>query len=274
MSGAKRSDRNLPLLALAAGTLAGLGVGAVAGYVDARRRRGRAPGLTRRGPNAVAQRVAETLATDAVLRHRAVQVEALADGIVELTGAVRTEEEAERALGLAEGSPGVRTVLNRLDVGILERQLEENRARYRSGDARYHATRWSGMGVGTGMRRQARETDPDRPDDRVPLMEHSLGVDRAEEALSERIDKIAPAVEGGTTANAAPTDRYDAEDASHRRLGNVPEEPIQALNPASGVHENVKKGTRLTLEESGVEREREASEARRSRSEREAEERS
>ena len=44
-------------------------------------------------------------------------------------------------------------------------------------------------------------------------------------------------------------------DASHRRLGNVPEEPLQELNPALRVHENVKTGTELTIEEAGLEEE-------------------
>src|SRR5690606_12292965 len=72
------------------------------------------------------------------------------------------------------------------------------------------------------------------------------------EQTSEGTSKLAPGVEGHTTVPAAPTDRGLAEFAPHRRLGNVPEEPLQDLNPDSGIHENVKKGTELTLEETGL----------------------
>lgn len=256
-----RSDGNRYLLPLAAGVTAGLAVGAAASFWRGRRRAAGAVGGAR-SARELEDRVLEALASDETLRARAIEVGALTDGIVELTGAVRTEEEGRHAVEIAQDSPGVSTVLNRLDIGILERQLEENQARYRAGDAPYHATGWQGMGVGTGMRRQGHETDPDRPDDRVPIVEHTLGVDRAEEALSEDVDKLAPAVESGTTGNAAPTDRYAVDEASHRRLGNVPEGPLQELNPRSGIHENVKKGTELTLEESGLEGEREARDAR------------
>ena len=67
------------------------------------------------------------------------------------------------------------------------------------------------------------------------------------------LEKVPTAVAGHSVKPAGPTDRATVDESSHRRLGNVPPEPIQDLNPVSRVRENVKKGTELTLEEAGLE---------------------
>src|SRR5690606_33929194 len=121
------------------------------------------------------ERVVDALLADPVLSQRPIEVGALSDGIVELTGTVRTEHEADRAVHVA-------------DPELTERE-------------------WYGMRVGTGRRRQSAGTDADRPDDRVDLVSRALGVDRAIEQTSEGISKLAPGVEGHTTAPAAPIDR-------------------------------------------------------------------
>ncbi|MFO7261631.1 MAG: BON domain-containing protein [bacterium] len=198
------------------------------------------------------ERVVDALLADPVLSQRPIEVGALSDGIVELTGTVRTEHEADRAVHVAERVPGVATVLNRLDVDLVRSRLAETRRRFEAAAPELTETQWYGIRVGTGRRRQSAGTDADRPDDRVDLVSRALGVDRAIEQTSEGISKLAPGVEGHTTAPAAPIDRGLVATAPHRRLGNVPEEPLQDLNPRSGIHENVKKGTELTLEEAGL----------------------
>lgn len=203
------------------------------------------------------ERVVDAFLDDPLLSQRPIEVAALADGIIEVSGAVRTEHEADRAVHAAERVPGVTTVLNRLDVELARSHLAETRRRFEAGAPELTETRWYGIRVGTGQRRQGAETDPDRPDDKLILVSRALGVNRAVEQTSEGTSKLAPGVEGHTTVPAAPTDRGLAGFAPHRRLGNVPEEPLQELNPASGIHENVKKGTELTLEEAGLEEEAE-----------------
>lgn len=199
------------------------------------------------------ERVADALADDPVLGSRPIEVGALTVGIIELTGPVRDEWEADRAVTIAQRVPGVRTVLNRLDHEIVEDHLANTLDRYEAGDPSLQGTRWYGMGVGMGQRRQGRETDPDRPSDRVPNVTRALGIDRAVEETSERLDKIPTAVEGHSTMPAGPTDRGTIEDAPHRRLGNELVEPLQDLNPEGRVQVEIKKGTQVTLEQSGLE---------------------
>lgn len=201
------------------------------------------------------EQVVDAFLEDPVLSQRPIEIAALADGIIELTGTVRTEHEADRAVHAAQRVPGVATVLNRLDIDLVRTRLAETRRRFEAAAPELTETHWYGLRVGTGRRRQGAGTGPDRPDERVDLVSRALGVNRVTEQTSEGLSKLAPGVEGHTTAPAAPIDRGSAEFAPHRRLGNVPEEPIQDLNPRSGVHENVKKGTELTLEESGLEEE-------------------
>ncbi|HEX7089698.1 MAG TPA: BON domain-containing protein [Longimicrobiales bacterium] len=235
-----------------------IGLGAAAGVAGgwwlSRRQRRALPGA----PIDLAgleEQVVSAFLEDPLLSQRPIEVAALSDGIVELSGSVRTEHEADRAVHAAQRVPGVTTVLNRLDVELLRSRLAETRRRFDAGAPDLTETHWYGLRVGTGPRRQGQETEPDRPDEKVLLVSRALGVNRAEEQTSEALAKLSPGVEGHTTAPAAPTDRGRAEDAAHRRLGNVPPDPLQDLNPASGIHQEVKKGTELTLEESGLEAE-------------------
>lgn len=233
----------------------GASIGLAVGWVLARRTGVTLPGATRRELGRLEDRVAWALATEPIFRGRELTVGALTDGIVELVGTVRDEAESDRAVAVAQSVPGVRTVLNRLDLEIVEDHLAETRQRLEAQDPGLRETHWYGFRVGTGRRRQGAETDPDRPDDRVRMVTRELGANRAIELASERLDKMPPGVEGHTTVPGAPTDRGRVDSASHRRLGNIPPVPLQDLQPGSGIHENVKKGTELTLEESGLERE-------------------
>lgn len=245
------ADRTTGVWLVAVGAAAGFATG----LLMARRRAGW-PGVMDRGLAGLETRIQEAIDADPILYRRDLNAGALADGIVELTGTVRDEAEAEHAIALARRVPGVRTVLNRLDLQILEDHLADTRRRFAEGDPSLVETHWYGIRVGTGRRRQAEETDPDRPSDRLTTVSRELGANRAVEQTSERLDKLPNGVEGHTTLPAGPTDRGTAEHTSHRRLGNVPEEPVQDLHPEARIHENIKKGTEVTLEEAGVEEER------------------
>ncbi len=84
---------------------------------------------------ALEERVLEAFRNDPVLSERAVDIGAVSDGVIELTGWVNEEEEAEHAVTLARGVPGVDTVVNRLAVGEEEELLDENARRVADGDA-------------------------------------------------------------------------------------------------------------------------------------------
>jgi BON domain len=173
-----KKEHGAALWILAAGVLAGF---ATATILTLRARRQRGPGaapVERLG--ALENAVIKALRSDAVLRTRAIDVAAVAPGIVELTGAVESEEEAHHAVDVVQGIAVVRTVLNRLNVGEFERRLR----RQRGGGKAEGGSRWYGMGVGMGRRRQARSTDPDRRDDRADMVESAL-TPRLEDVIEE-----------------------------------------------------------------------------------------
>lgn len=233
--------------------LIGAAVGFATGIALSRRMLRAAPIAGYEALRRLEERVAGALTDDPILGSRSIEVGALTAGIVELTGPVRDEWEADRAVAIAQRVPGVRTVLNRLDHEIVEDHLANTLDRYEAGDPSLQGTRWYGVGVGMGQRRQGRETDPDRRSDRVPIVTRTLGTDRAVEQASERLDKIPTAVEGHSSMPAGPTDRGTIEETSHRRLGNELVDPLQDLNPEGRVQVDIKKGTQVTLERSGLE---------------------
>lgn len=242
-------DAGADIRALLIGTAAGLALGAAFG----RRYGGIREIRLIRELARIEERIVDRFMEDPILSQRPLDVAALTPRVIELTGTVRDEDEADRAVALAQEASGATTVVNRLDVAVEEEHALRTRLRNEAeGLAGTGAGRLTQLGVGTGRRRQGRETEPDRPDDKVRLVTRALGVNRIEEAAGDDVAKLSPAVEGHTTGPAAPTDRGTVEDASHRRLGNVPEEPIQDLNPSAGVLDDMKKGTRLTLEQSGL----------------------
>ncbi len=148
-------------------------------------------------------RILDRIWSDRVLSRRAIDVREVGPGVVELVGGVRTDEEARRAVTVAQSIEGVTTVVNRLRAEALESHLAETRRRYGDGDPALHESHWYGVEVGTGRRRQSPATDPDRRDDRVDMITRELGVDRGERNPSEPVETTGPAVEGHSTAPAA-----------------------------------------------------------------------
>ncbi len=127
----------------------------------------------------------EALRDDDVAGYRAIDVAALGHGIIELTGVVNDENEAHRAVDIAQGIEGVDTVINRLTLGDVEKHLAFTRGRLRAGDERLQETHWYGMNVGTGRRRQSPETDPARRDDRNRAVSRALEPDAIAEFPDE-----------------------------------------------------------------------------------------
>jgi hypothetical protein len=170
---------------LVAGVAAGI---AAAIYLRRRTVRNRAqipPGL-----RALEDDVLDALRADRVLRDRGVDVAAIAPGILELTGTVENEDEAHHAVAVVQSVGGVRTVLNRLDLSSFDRL---RRRPVTTGDSG-SGSRWYGMSVGMGRRRQGKSTDPTQRDDHADMLDQSLVPD-AEEAMAdvvqERIEREA-----------------------------------------------------------------------------------
>jgi hypothetical protein len=64
------------------------------------------------------ERVLEAYHNDPILCQRAIDIGAIDEGLVELTGWVQSTNEASHAVTVARGTPGVRTVVNRLVVRV------------------------------------------------------------------------------------------------------------------------------------------------------------
>jgi hypothetical protein len=196
--------------------------------------------------------VLDSFLSDELLSERGVDVGAISHGIVELSGSVWNHAEADRAVRVASGVPGVRTVVNRLEI---------------EGEARRHSAPESGSDTllrrtgrtgGMGRRRQGLATDPDRPND----SQH-----RSERALAAA-DRDQWSNEGYAHTNSKDTERtgnrqepWRAE-FSERELDNQDphgqhapvtlDAPPEEMNSDARVGEGLKDGTELHLEEADL----------------------
>ncbi|MEJ7808911.1 MAG: BON domain-containing protein [Gemmatimonadaceae bacterium] len=112
--------------------------------------------------SALEDRVLEAFRNDPILAERGVDIGAVGDGIIELSGVVNDDEEAQHAVTIAGGVPGVDTVVNRLAVGEEDETLEATARRFAAGDPALTEARWEGQRVGTGRRRQGTSAEFDR----------------------------------------------------------------------------------------------------------------
>jgi hypothetical protein len=134
------------------------------------------------------ERVLEAFNNDPILAERAIDIGTLGSGVIELAGWVDSDDEAEHAMTIARGVPGVDTVVNRLLVDDEEQQLDENVRRLREGDPALNESRWEGQQVGTGKRRQGTSDEADRHADPKPVLEDRWLSER--EAVRNAADDI------------------------------------------------------------------------------------
>jgi hypothetical protein len=137
------------------------------------------------------ERVLEAFNNDPILAERAIDIGSEGEGIIELAGWVDSDDEAEHAMTLARGVPGVETVINRLMVDDEEQQIDENIRRFKDGDPAMTDARWEGQQVGTGKRRQGSSDEPDRHADPKPKLEDRwLNAQEAVRNAAEDVDDI------------------------------------------------------------------------------------
>ena len=108
------------------------------------------------------ERVLEAFRNDPILSERAIDIGGIGEETIELAGWVNSEEEAEHAVVLARGVPGVETVVNRIAVGDVEERIRDHSRRLEEGDDALTEARWEGRTIGTGRRRQGTSDEPDR----------------------------------------------------------------------------------------------------------------
>lgn len=134
------------------------------------------------------ENVLEAFRNDPLLSERAIDIGSISDGVIELAGWVEDDSEAQHAVTVARGVPGVDTVVNRIAIGDEERRFEQARRRARAGDPSLTETRWEGRGVGTGRRRQGTSDELDRHAD--PKTELEDRWQRTDDAVRNAADDI------------------------------------------------------------------------------------
>ncbi|MFL5529351.1 MAG: BON domain-containing protein [Gemmatimonadaceae bacterium] len=144
------------------------------------------------GAEELEERVLEAFRNDPTLSERAIDIGAVEDGIIELTGWVNSDEEARQAVVVARGVPGVDTVVNRVTIRTEEDLFDDAAHHYEDGDPQFTERHWEGQQVGTGRRRQGNSTEIDRhADPRNVLEDRSLKEDRAFMAAADDIPDTA-----------------------------------------------------------------------------------
>jgi hypothetical protein len=202
-------------------------------------------------------RVLDALLADATLSERGIDVGAISPGIVELSGSVWSEAEADEAVRLANRIPGVRTVVNRMEFSGRTERADRQAGRTPTGDGGSD-TRWSGRGSGMSPRRQGFETDPGRSDDSQQQREQALrNADRdqwSEEGLAARGNpKVgeSPEVQSATRADFR-EDELDNQDPHGKHGTRTLDAQPQKLNTSSRVGEGLKSATHLRMEQLDV----------------------
>ena len=114
------------------------------------------------GASGLEERVLEAFRNDPILSERAIDIGGIGEATIELAGWVTTEDEAEHAVTLARGVPGVSTVLNRIAIGEEEERIKDHARLFAEGDDAHTEARWEGRTVGTGRTRQGTSSDIDR----------------------------------------------------------------------------------------------------------------
>jgi hypothetical protein len=144
------------------------------------------------GVEELEERVLEAFRNDPILSERAIDIGAVEDGIIELTGWVNSDDESHQAVVIARGVPGVDTVVNRLAIRSDEDLFDDAAHKYEDGDPPFTERHWEGQQVGTGRRRQGNSTEIDRhADPRNVLEDRSLREDSAFMSAAEDIPDAA-----------------------------------------------------------------------------------
>ena len=196
--------------------------------------------------------VLDAFLRDEVLCECGIDVGAISRGMIELSGSVWTREQSQRAAWIAQGVPGVETVVNRMEV---EDERERLHPRERTEEGVGMSAEWTGHRSGMGRRRQGDETDPARPDESHRMREDALEqADRSQFADEGHHSRPRLGdVHEGEAPN--PTD-YDEDELDNqspygKHAVSVPEQP-RALHSQARVGEGLKPGVELELESADV----------------------
>ncbi len=224
------ADRGRQRIVAVIGVSAGLV--ATGAWVWWRRVRPPEAGRGRARPRGTAAEVMDALQRDPKLSRRRITVDAIAEGVIELTGEVAERAEAERAMGAAQATAGVYTVVNRLVIAEEEGRRDSARHRWNDGAPDLRESHHYGMGVGMGRRRQSPATDPDRPSDRQRLLERELDVANIDDEPESRVHPIS-GDEAVESADVKPGDEEAIRDAGLDPAPRPNSTPKRSTEPES-----------------------------------------
>jgi len=196
------------------------------------------PAASLNGEEELEERVLEAFRNDPILSERAVDIGAVEERIIELTGWVNSDDESHQAVAVARGVPGVETVVNRLAIRDDEDLFDDAAQRYENGDPALTEAHWESQLVGTGRRRQGNSTEIDRhADPHTVLEERSMSTDKAfmsaadDIPAAERRTKAKKAVRGGRT-DGSPVAPTGVPKADH--VADPENAPQSAPHPTEG----------------------------------------
>jgi len=142
--------------------------------------------------SALEERVLRAFRRDAILSERAIDIGAIGEGIIELSGWVETQEESEHAMAVTRTVPGIVTVVSRLFIGSDEQDSNDLDEDDLDDGAPLPGGRWEGQGVGMGRRRQGNSGEMDRHADPKPVLEDKwLDEEHAIEEAAGPVEGIA-----------------------------------------------------------------------------------
>jgi hypothetical protein len=197
--------------------------------------------------------VLDAFLDDEVLSERGIDVGAISEGIVELSGSVYTRGEAAHAVAVAQGVEGVVTVVNRMEI-----EAERARLHPRDDDSDEGfemSGEWTGHQSGMGSRRQGEDTDPSRRDDSHHQRE--VAMEQADRAQFEDEGVHSQPRVGDPHGDEVPNPTNFREDELDNQSpygkhavpqGSQEDGPPQAFNSQSRVGEGLKPGVELSLE--------------------------
>ncbi|MDB4912091.1 MAG: transport-associated protein, partial [Gemmatimonadetes bacterium] len=144
------------------------------------------------GDSALEERVLRAFRRDAILSERAIDIGAIGEGIIELSGWVETREESEHAMAVTRTVPGIVTVVTRLFIGSDEQESSDLDEDDLDDGAPLPGGMWQGQRVGTGRRRQGNSGEVDRHADPKPVLEDKwLDEEHALEEAAGPVEGIA-----------------------------------------------------------------------------------
>lgn len=189
---------------------------------------------------------------DPVLSERGIDVGCISPGIIELSGAVQSADEAERAVRAARGVGGVTTVVNRMDVDEGSRRVR--RAAEETATEDHMTGEWTGRHVGMGQRRQGIETENRGGlDDSQHMREMALEQSDRDQYEDEDLAHSQPKM-GSRPGPGDPyaglnysEDELDNQDPYGKHAVSAPEQP-QAMHSQARVGQGLTPGVELALE--------------------------